>query len=94
MLLYLVGIWVLVSLVFATLVIYRRRMARHESDWIPLTDDAREDRAIQEQTVIEMRAQKLAWPIWILGTLSIVILLVALGFWVYTGVTGQPPPPQ
>jgi uncharacterized membrane protein len=94
MVLYLVAMWVLVTLTFAILVTYRRRMAKHEADWIPLTDDAREDRAIQEQTVIEMRAQKLARPIWILGTLSIVIFLVTLGYWVYHGVMGPLPPPQ
>ena len=85
--------WVLVTLVLVALLIYRARLESKESDWIDLTDDAKEDRAIQAQTAIEMKAKKLVWPIRALGTLSVVLLLTLVGLWVYTGITTAPPAP-
>jgi hypothetical protein len=89
----LVSAWGLVTIALVVLIIYRSRLESHEADWIPLTDDAREDRAIQEQTVVEMRTGRLKWPIWTLGTLSVVLLLTALGFWLYSGITTPPAMP-
>jgi hypothetical protein len=85
--------WGLVTLSLIVLIIYRSRLTRQETDWIPLTEDDREDRAIQTQTVIEMKAKKLVWPIRALSTTSVVLLLVILVYWVYVGITTQPPPP-
>ena len=85
--------WGLVTIALVGLLVYRSRLTSQESDWIPLTDDDREDRAIRAQTVIEMKAQKLVWPIRALGALSVVLLLVILGFWVYNGITTPPPAP-
>ncbi len=83
--------WVLVTLTFGALLLYRSRLTRKESDWINLTDDAREEQAIQAQTIIEMKARKLTVPIRALGALSILLILVMLGVWVYQGITTQPP---
>ncbi len=85
--------WGLVTVALVAMLVYRSRLTRQESDWIPLTDDAREDRAIQAQTIIEMKARKLVWPIRALGTTSVVLLLVLLVFWVYNGLTSSPPTP-
>ncbi len=85
------SIWVVITIVFFALLIYRSRLTKQESDWIPLTDDAREDRAIQSQTLIEMKTRKLTVPIRALGVLSIGLLLVMLGYWLYTGITTPPP---
>jgi hypothetical protein len=84
-------LWGIVTLALALLLFYRFRLTRGESDWIPLTDDVREERAIQSQTLIEMKAQKLVWPIRALGTLSVILLVVLLGYWAYHGI-GTPPP--
>jgi len=85
--------WGLVTVALIALLIYRSRLTRTEADWIPLTDDAREDSAIQTQTMIEMKTRKLVWPIRVLGTACIVLLLVILGFWLYSGITTPPPAP-
>lgn len=85
--------WGLVTVALIALLIYRSRLTRTEADWIPLTDDAREDRAIQAQTMIEMKTRRLVWPIRVLGTACIVILLVILGFWLYSGINTPPPAP-
>jgi hypothetical protein len=86
----LITAWGLVTIALVVLLLYRSRLESKEADWIPLTDDAREERAIQAQTVVEMRAGKLLWPIRALGALSIVLLLVMIGYWFYLGITTSP----
>jgi hypothetical protein len=85
--------WGLVTVPLLCLLVYRSRLEKHESDWIPLTQDEREDRAIRVQTIIEMKTRKLTWPIRALGALSAALLLFILVFWVYTGLTTSPPSP-
>jgi len=80
----------LVTLTLVALLLYRARLTSQESDWIPLTNDAAEDRAIQAQTAMEKRTQKLTWPIRGLLALSIILLVVILAFWLYQGFTTQP----
>ena len=75
--------WGVITVLFVALVLYRRAITSKESDWIPLTDDSKEDQAIKAQTVIEMKNRKLTIPIYTLGTLSVVLLLVLVGFWFY-----------
>jgi len=89
----LIAAWGLVTIALVVLVIYRSRLESHEADWIPLTDDDREDRAIKEQTIVEMKTGKLTWPIRALGTLSVVLLLVMFGLWLYKGIMTPPPAP-
>jgi hypothetical protein len=77
------SVWAVVTVTFAALVLYRRSLTKKESDWIPLNDYGKDDNAIQAQTIIEMKTKKLTVPIRALGTLSLVMLLVIVGFWLY-----------
>jgi hypothetical protein len=86
--------WVLVTIPFIVLLICRSRLEGQESDWIDLTDDAREDRAIQKQSAIEKKVHKFDTPIRALGVLSVVLLLAIVGLWLYSGITTPPPPPE
>ena len=88
------SIWGVITIAFIVLLLYRRSLTKQESDWIPLTDDAKEDTAIQAQTIIEMKTRKLTVPIRALGTLSLVMLLVIVGFWVFHSILTPPPMPQ
>lgn len=88
------SVWGLITLTFVVLLIYRSRLTRQETDWIPLTDDAREESAIKNQSMIEMKTRKLTWPIRALGGLSVLLLFVILAYWVYTGVMTPPAPPS
>jgi hypothetical protein len=88
------SVWGVITIAFAVLLIYRRGLVKQESDWIPLTDDAREDSAIKAQSIIEMKTKKLTVPIRALGTLSLVLLLVIVGFWVFQSLFTPPPMPQ
>jgi hypothetical protein len=88
----LIAAWGLVTGALVVLIICRARLESKESDWIPLTDDAREERAIQEQAAIGEKARKLDWPIRVLGTLSVILLLAATGYWIYSGLSAPRPP--
>ena len=88
------SVWGVITLTFFALLLYRRSLTKKESDWIPLTDDAREDSAIQAQTIIEMKTRKLTTPIRALGTLSLVIFLVLVGMWIFHSLSTPPPLPQ
>jgi hypothetical protein len=86
--------WLVITIGFVALLLYRRSLTKNESDWIPLTDDAKEDSAIKAQTIIEMKTRKLTVPIRALGFLSLVILLVIVGFWVFHTLVTPPAMPQ
>jgi len=87
----LLAVWGLVTVLFFALVFYRSRITRKETDWIPLSDDAREEQAIETQKVTEKKSHQLDLPIRVLGTLSVVLLLAAVGFWFYHGIMTPPP---
>ena len=89
----LIAAWGLVTGVLLVLYICRSRLESKETDWIPLTEDAREDRAIHDQEVIEKKAHKFDRPIRALGALSVVLLLILVGLWFYQGITTPPPAP-
>jgi hypothetical protein len=84
------SVWGVITIVFVGLLLYRRSLTKKETDWIPLTDYGNEDKAIQAQTIIEMKTRKLTIPIRALGTLSLVILLVLLGVWIYHTIYTPP----
>ena len=85
------AIWGLVTILFVVLVFYRSRISKKETDWIPLSGDAREEKAIEAQKVSETKIRKLDFPIHALGTVWVVVALVIVGFWFYHGITTPPP---
>jgi len=88
------SLWGVITIAFVALLLYRRGLTKQEADWIPLTDDSKEDKAIQAQTVIEMKTRKLTFPIRALGALSVIILLVIVGFWLFQSIFTPPAMPQ
>jgi len=85
------AVWGLVTILFLGLIFYRSRLTKKETDWIPLSDDAKEDQAIEAQKVIEMKTQKITIPIRALGVIWVVMLVVVVGFWFYHGIMTPPP---
>jgi uncharacterized ion transporter superfamily protein YfcC len=83
--------WGLVTILFFGLIFYRSRITKKESDWIPLSGDAREEQAIETQKVTEMKSHKLDLPIRALGAVWVILLLVMVGFWFYHGIMTPPP---
>ena len=88
------AVWVLVTILFLILVFYRSRITKTETDWIPLSDDSKEDKAIEAQKVSEKKGSELDVPIRILGWLSVIMVFVLAGYWVYHGLTTPPPIPK
>jgi Na+/melibiose symporter-like transporter len=87
----LIAVWGLVTILLFALLFYRSRITKKESDWIPLSDDAKEEQAIETQKVSEMKSHKLDLPIRALGALSVIMLLVIVVFWFYHGIMTPPP---
>ena len=84
-------LWAVITVLFLVLVVYRSRLTKKETDWIPLSDDAKEDQAIEAQKVIEVKSHKITVPIRALGVAWVVLAVVVVGFWFYHGI--MPPPP-
>lgn len=89
----LIGTWVVVTGTLIVLFLYRSRLEDKETDWIPMTEDSREEKAIAEQQTIERKVHKFDRPIQALGALSVVLILAILAFWVYKGLSTPPPMP-
>ena len=87
----LLAAWGLITILFFGLIFYRSRLTKKESDWIPLSGDAREEQAIEAQKLIEMKSHKLDLPIRALGAVWVIMLLVIVGYWFYHGIMTPPP---
>ena len=87
----LLAVWGLVTILLLVLVFYRSRITRRETDWIPLSDDAREEKAIEAQKATEAKITKFALPIRLLGILWVIMIVVIVGYWFYHGITTPPP---
>ena len=83
--------WAVITVFFLVLVFVRSRLTKKETDWIPLSDDAKEDQAIEAQKVIQMKTHKITVPIRALGVLWVAMAVVVVGFWLYHGIMTPPP---
>ena len=89
----LIGTWVVVTGTLIVLFLYRSRLEDKETDWIPMTEDSQEEKAIAEQQTIEKKVHKFDRPIQALGAISVVLLLTTLTYWAYMGLSTPPPMP-
>jgi len=89
----LITTWMLVTVLLIILYLYRSRLESKETDWIPLTEDSREEKAIREQQTLERKVHKFDRPIQALGAISVVLLLTTLTYWAYMGLSTPPPMP-
>ena len=87
-------VWAVVTIIFLGLIFYRSRLTKNETDWFPLSSDAKEEQAIEAQKVSEQKSHKLDFPIRALGTASALILVVIIGVWFYHGLMTPPPVPK
>ncbi len=80
----LVGIWLLLALSFIGLMIYRGVIGRNEET--ELMVDQAEHRFASEQQQISARIERLSGPIRYIGIAAIVLLVVIIAVWIYTGL--------
>ncbi len=82
--------WGVVTTLFVGLSLYRMSITKNERDWIALTDDSKEDAAIQSQMANEVKTRKLKVPITTLGFVSLAMFLVIAGVWVMHTLQNPP----
>src|SRR6202034_224840 len=75
--------WAVVTTVLICMLIYRAMLGAHEEDQIFL--DKAGDSMAQEQRLLVARIEKLSTPINILITISVLLLLVIAGIWLWRG---------
>jgi hypothetical protein len=75
--------WAVVTTVLICMLIYRAMLGAHEEDQIFL--DKAGDSMAQEQRLLVARIEKLSTPINILITISVLLLLVIGGIWLWRG---------
>lgn len=75
------GISVLVWLILA---LYKSRLAREEEDKVFLGTTP--ERLNEEHSKIMERVSRLSKPMWIVGLVTVLLLLAAIGTWIYQGL--------
>lgn len=75
--------WAVVTTVLICMLIYRAMLGAHEEDQIFL--DKAGDSMAQEQRLLVARIEKLSAPINLLITVSVLLLLVIAGIWLWRG---------
>ncbi len=83
--------WAGVTIVMLILIVMRRTMESHESDWIPITTSHAGD--IQQQVQIEKKVHKLTPLIHVVEAIDVVLLLAIAAVWIYNGIYTPPQPP-
>ena len=77
-------VWAVVTGITVVLAIYRSTLGAHEEDQLFLTNaDSMLER---EQEEVLKKERKLAPYLYVLGTVSVVLLLSVVGVWLYQGL--------
>jgi hypothetical protein len=75
--------WAVVTTVLICMLIYRAMLGAHEEDQIFL--DKAGDSMAQEQRLLVARIEKLSTPINILIAISVLLLMIIAGIWLWRG---------
>lgn len=78
-------LWAAVTVALVLLWIYRSILEDKEEDHLIL--DKAEEHIAKEQREVLQRIERLTRPLWVLGVLSGVLLLVIAGVWVWEGLS-------
>jgi len=77
-------VWIAITLVWVTLLMYRGMLGRKEEDQVFLTHG--EERLSHEQEMISHKLNKISPYLKWLGVLSLALLLVVGALWIYQGL--------
>lgn len=76
--------WIVITVIWIILLVYRARVSQKEDDQIFL---GRGEEALQhEQESITRKMKRISPYLKITGLLSLVLLLVVIGMWIYVGL--------
>jgi hypothetical protein len=81
-------VWAVATVILIALLIYRAVLSQHEDDQLYLS--AGEQHIAQEQQVLVSRLQAIGKYSMILGSFSVLLLLVIAGLWTYEQLMRPP----
>jgi hypothetical protein len=76
--------WIIITVIWLILFIYRGMIGRKEEDQVFLTSG--EERLAHEQEQIAVKLKRLSPYLKIAGILSLLLLLAVAGLWIYEGL--------
>jgi hypothetical protein len=85
---YLSLLWIVLLVLWLSLLGYRAMLASREEDTLFLTKG--EEHAAEDQKALAVRLSRLAKPLWAAGISVGVLLLTIVGLWLWHGMTTIP----
>ena len=88
-------VWAVITIAFVHLFVYRRSLTKKATNRIPipLARDSKEDEAARAQSTLQMKTGKVDLSIFVLGTISLILLVVVgmllISNW-FRGLTWEP----
>jgi hypothetical protein len=80
----LVGLFTVSLVVWFILIIYKSKLEREEEEQVFLKSTP--ERLGEKQAALLQKVNKLSKPMWIVGTLTVLLMLAAVGMWIYQGL--------
>ncbi|MDE3137119.1 MAG: hypothetical protein KGL59_11130 [Acidobacteriota bacterium] len=80
----LIGLFIVSLVIWFILIIYKTRLERQEEDKVFLGSTP--ERMGEDQKKILQKVMGLSKPLWIVGTLTVLFMLCAIGVWIYQGL--------
>jgi len=80
----LIALFVVSLVVWFILIIYKSKLEREEEEKVFLKTTP--ERLGKEQAALLQKVNKLSKPMWIVGTLTVLLMLAAVGMWIYQGL--------
>ncbi len=80
----LIGLFIVSVVIWFILIVYKKRLERQEEDKVFLGSTP--ERLNDEQRQLLDKVNQLSKPLWIVGTLTVLLLLSAVGVWIYQGL--------
>jgi Tfp pilus assembly protein PilN len=77
-------VWGVVTTVLVILLIYRSTLSIHEDNQLFI--DQSESHMEKEQTALLIRMKKLQMPLRLLGSASVLLILIVFGIWLWRGL--------
>jgi hypothetical protein len=80
----LIVLFVISVVIWFILIVYKKRLEREEEDKVFLGSTP--ERLNEEQTKLLEKVNRLSKPMWIVGSVTVLLLLSAVGVWIYQGL--------
>lgn len=77
-------LFVISLVIWFALILYKKKLERQEEDKVFLGSTP--ERLGEEQKQILQKVMQLSKPLWIFGMLTVLLMLSALGVWIYQGL--------